>query len=538
VGETVADTRERAAALARRTRNIETLYRVADAVAREDDLREIVQLVTDETTAITGARFGAFFYNVVRRGDDVFSLYTISGAPLSKFERFPMPRATDIFRPTYEGTEIVRIDDVLADPRFGRNPPYNGLPPGHLPVRSYLAVPVFGRDGAVVGGLFFGHEQVGVFTEEHEQIAVGIATQAGVAIDKARLLQAERDARAAAEARADAAAAVDVVEDGVVMVDRGGHIRLWNRAAAAISGLAAETVLGRTIGEAVPGWERIALDVPLGDADDPVAPRTLPLDTLDGREVWLSVYGVAFGDGIVYAFRDVTAERELDLLRADVIATVSHELRTPIAAVYGAVQTLRRRELDSADAAQLLEIVDGESRRLTALVDEILVTSQIDSDRLRLERDDVDPARAVAAVVDSATVVAGAASISVDLPESPPHVAADEEKLRQVLANLVENALKYGRSPDGQARVELRVRSGGGTVRFEVADGGPGVPRHAQALVFEKFYRLDPHLRRGVRGTGLGLYICRELVRRMHGTIGVESAEGRGATFWLELPRS
>jgi two-component system, OmpR family, phosphate regulon sensor histidine kinase PhoR len=144
-------------------------------------------------------------------------------------------------------------------------------------------------------------------------------------------------------ARADAAVALECVEDDIAMIDKDGTIRLWNRAAETITGLGAEQMLGRPIGEAVPGWERIVLDVPFGDSSTVVSPRTLPLDTLEGREVWLSLYGVAFAAGTVYAFRDVTDAHLLERMRNELIATVSHELRTPLAAICGAAVTLRRK---------------------------------------------------------------------------------------------------------------------------------------------------------------------------------------------------
>ena len=510
------------------TRIAETLYRVAQTVAERDDLHEIVQVVTDETTQLTGAQFGAFFYNVVDRAGESYSLYTISGVPRSRFEKFPMPRNSDIFRPTFEGTGTQRFDDVTADPRYGRNAPYYGMPPGHLPVRSYLAVSVFGPNGDVVGGLFFGHEQAGVFTAEHERIAEGIAAHAGLAIEKARLLAAERAARAEAEARADAAIALQFVEDGVVMVDDSGFVRLWNRAAEAITGLRTEAVLGRPIGEALPGWERIALDVPIGDASGTTTPATLPLDTLTGREVWLSLYGISFGGGTVFAFRDVTSQRALEALRSDVIATVSHELRTPISAVFGAAQTLRRRDVDPSTADSLLEIIDSESLRLANLVDEILLTSQIDSDRITLAETRIDPRAAIAAAARDV----GSPQIVVEGDGDVPNACGDPEKLRQVLVNLLDNALKCGTPP-----IALRIREARHGVRFEVADAGPGIPHGEQQRIFEKFYRLDAHVAQGVRGTGLGLYICRELAHRMRGRLGVDSAEGRGSTFWVELPR-
>ena len=404
------------AELEREKRVVETLYRVAQAVAREDDLHEIVQVVTDETTEIVGAQFGAFFYNVVGRDGDEYSLYTISGVPRSKFASFPMPRATDIFRPTFEGTAIVRLDDVTVDLRFGRNAPYNGMPPGHLPVRSYLAVPVFIPDGSVVGGLFFGHPEIGVFSAEDEQIAAGISTQAGTAIAKARLLAAERDARAEAEARSHAAIALEYVDDGIAMVDNDGFIRLWNRAAARITGLTDSEVVGRPIGEAVPGWERIALDVPVGDWTSTSRPQTLPLDAHD-HELWLSVYGVGFPGGTVYGFRNVTDERELEELRVELVATVSHELRTPVAAVYGAAQTLRRENLPPETVAQLFDMITAESERLTGLVDQILLTSQIDAGTLASGQEAVDPLAVAEAVLQNANVIAGRPVVVLEAPK-------------------------------------------------------------------------------------------------------------------------
>jgi serine phosphatase RsbU (regulator of sigma subunit) len=188
----------------RERHNNEMLNRVGQAISARLDLDEIVQLVTDSATAVTGAQFGAFFYNVLDEHGAAFQLYTLSGAPRQAFERFPMPRATAIFAPTFNGEGPLRIKDVRADPRHGHNPPFNGMPKGHLPVHSYLAVPVKMSDGEVVGGLFFGHSEVGVFDAEAERLATGIAAQAAIALENARLYDAaqreiERRKRAFAE---------------------------------------------------------------------------------------------------------------------------------------------------------------------------------------------------------------------------------------------------------------------------------------------------------------------------------------------------
>ena len=178
---------------------VETLNRIGSILASELHLERIVQTVTDETTALTGAQFGAFFYNVVDEQGEKYTLYTLSGAPREAFENFGHPRATPVFAPTFYGTAIVRSDDITKDPRYGQMPPHYGMPPGHLPVRSYLAVPVMSRDGTPIGGLFFGHEETGVFTERAERLTTGIAAWAAVAMDNARLYEAEQRARSTAE---------------------------------------------------------------------------------------------------------------------------------------------------------------------------------------------------------------------------------------------------------------------------------------------------------------------------------------------------
>ncbi len=176
---------ERARAQAEVTR---VLHRAGAAVASSLDRGSIVQTVTDLATEVTTAEFGAFFYNVIDpQSGEAFLLYTLSGAPREAFAGFPKPRATALFGPTFRGEGVIRLDDVTTDPRYGQSAPYHGMPPGHLPVRSYLAVPVLGRSGNVLGGLFFGHSRVGMFTEQHEQLVSGIAAWASIALDNAQL---------------------------------------------------------------------------------------------------------------------------------------------------------------------------------------------------------------------------------------------------------------------------------------------------------------------------------------------------------------
>ena len=178
---------------------IETVNRLGQTLAGELDLHKLVQAVTDAATELTGAHFGSFFYNVLDEQGAHYTLYTLSGVPREAFAHFPMPRATDLFGPTFRGDGTICIDDVKLDPRYGKNSPYYGMPEGHLPVVSYLAVPVVSRSGEVLGGLFFGHPEAAAFTERHERIVEGMAAQASVAMDNARLFEELKRARTEAE---------------------------------------------------------------------------------------------------------------------------------------------------------------------------------------------------------------------------------------------------------------------------------------------------------------------------------------------------
>jgi signal transduction histidine kinase/ActR/RegA family two-component response regulator len=170
------------------------LNRTGETLASQLDVQALLQAVTDAGTELSGAQFGAFFYNTTDANGDAFMLYTLSGARREDFEGFLQPRATPLFGPTFRGEGVIRCDDMLTEPRYGQTGPHRGMPPGHLPVRSYLAVPVVSRSTEVIGGLFFGHSEPSVFTERSEQLVSGIATQAAIAMDNARLFEAARQA--------------------------------------------------------------------------------------------------------------------------------------------------------------------------------------------------------------------------------------------------------------------------------------------------------------------------------------------------------
>jgi PAS domain S-box-containing protein len=346
-------------------------------------------------------------------------------------------------------------------------------------------------------------------------------------------------ARTSRQQRAQAARVLSHVGDGVFLVDRSGVIRFWNAAAESITGVPSRSIEGQPADEAIRGWEAakalVPVSVGLRRSGEQTRAAAVPIE-FDSRERWLSVSGVEFSEGTVYAFRDLTEERRLEAMRRDVVATVSHELRTPLASVHGAALTLRgQKELSEPLREELLGLLVDQSDRLTRLVEQILLASQLDAGVLPAMSEPFDLGEVARDVLEASRSHAPA-EVALELVEAPslPAAIGDPDKARQVLANLVENAIKY--SPDGgKVEVALDVDLDADRMRVAVSDQGLGIPPTERERVFEKFYRLDPLLSGGIGGTGLGLYISQQLVRRMQGDIWVESEEGLGSTFYVEL---
>ena len=387
-----------------------------------------------------------------------------------------------------------------------------------LGFQSFMCVPLVAR-GRTLGVISFVSAESGRrYGPDDLALAEELARRASTAIENAQLYRE-------AEERAQAARVLETVGDGVFLVDAEGVVRLWNHAAETITSISREEIVGRRLEEAVPGWERVSERA-----------VTLPLD-LAGEERWLSISVVAFDEGTVYAFRDLTDERALEQIRQDLVSTVSHELRTPLAAIYGSALTLARPdlELEGTMRGKLLRIIVEESSRLADIVNELLLASQLDAGRLEVHVDRCDARALTESVLDAARTHLPE-GITVELEptgENLLQVVADEGQLRQVLGNILDNAIKY--SPDG-GDVRIRVEPAESFVRFTVADRGLGIPASERNRIFEKFYRLDPDMTGGIGGTGLGLYISRELVRQVNGRIWVEPNGGAGSVFHVEIP--
>ena len=388
---------------------------------------------------------------------------------------------------------------------------------------SGIVVPLIAR-GRTFGAITFGTVPPQPrFDEADVALAAELGRRASASLDNALLYEQ-------AQARAHAVDALEFVDDGVFLVDRDGIVQLWNPAAARAFRVRADRAIGRQVRDLIPDWETLAVQTAAARGM-----QAVPV-TVKGGERWLSASAASFSGGTVFAFRDITDQRAVEQLRSDFVSTVSHELRTPLAAIYGAALTLQREDvrLEDTQRTGLLAVISSEADRLARIVNDILWASRLDSGQMGIAIEKCD-AEAIATQVARAlrAHLPSGVTLDVDAEPSLPAVAADPDKLSQVLTNLVDNAIKY--SPDG-GHVYVLITRSGNRIRFRVQDQGLGVPLAEQALIFEKFYRLDPQLTRGVGGTGLGLYICRELVQRMHGRIGVNSDGRSGSVFWVELP--
>ena len=359
--------------------------------------------------------------------------------------------------------------------------------------------------------------------------AIGIALLLFLPRRMGLLYRRERDARRAAERGDRASRALAHVDDAVVLLDLDDTVRYWNPAAVTSLGVTELHALGRPVREVIPQLALIEQALVRGGQG-----AMVPLSR-DGADRWFGVSESRFAEGRVIVLRDVTAEQQLDRARTEFLATASHELRTPLTAVYGAVRTLRRSDRpDEPELTdRLLAMIEQESERLTAIVEQILVSAQLDRRALHLDRQTCDLRELCESVIASAELRAAPKVLTLDAPENV-FVECDAARLRQVLVNLLDNALKY--SPGG-TRIQLRVRQTSDGVDVEVIDDGIGIPDDAQKRIFDKFYRADPDMLTGVGGSGLGLYISRELIEQMGGTISVRSRPGEGSTFDIHLPK-
>jgi two-component system phosphate regulon sensor histidine kinase PhoR len=506
-----------------RIRELEVLGAIARLASQPGSLEEVGGAILKAAAPALGAEAAILLiYDPERR---ILRGRAASGIPEQAWRTFEVEVSDDFNQIMLTRGKPLVVRDVNRERRLKMQLARS------LGARSALVAPIR-YEGRPIGTLtFYAIAAPRRFDAVAIAVADLIAEEAGDVLERARLQEEVR------EERERAARVLANVGDGVFFVDGSGAVRLWNPAVASITGLEPTEVLGRRPEEVLPSWAAIAPLVPVASAPAYAAKHTetLPLD-VGSRELWVSISAVQFPDGTVYSLRDLTEERGIERMKNEFVATVSHELRTPLAAVYGAAMTLRRQdvELDDERRARLLAVIASESERLARIIDQVLAASRLDAGKVVFAPEHCDPALLALEVVEAARAhLPDGVAVELVSRDGLPPVEADPDMLRQVLANLVDNAVKY--SPAG-GRVRVSLEPHERRVLFVVRDHGLGIPLREQARIFEKFYRLDPNLTRGVGGTGLGLYICRELVRRMGGRIWVASREDEGSTFFFELP--
>jgi PAS domain S-box-containing protein len=387
--------------------------------------------------------------------------------------------------------------------------------------RAYLGVPLAARDGGLHGVLSVYATEPRRWREEEIAALSALAANASVALSNAELYQ-----RVAVE-REQSVAILANVADGIVAVDRDGHVVLWNQAAEEITGVPAAEAIGRTTAQVL----QRDLESEAGGTNRSIAiPRA-------GVDVWLSLSEAVMRDpsgataGRIFAFRDISSEHIVEQMKSDFVSTVSVELRTPLTSIYGFAQTLLREDVAFGEPERrtFLEFIARESERLTAIVDALLNAARLDTGDIEVSLEATDVARVVKRTLAAAAHESNGHRLVAEVDE-PLAAHADPDKLRQVLDQLVSNAVKF--SPAG-SKVVVTARRQGDAVEVAVADQGAGVPAAERERIFSKFYKAGDG--QG-RGTGLGLFIAQGLVQEMGGRIWVDSDEGQGARFAFVLP--
>lgn len=558
-------------ALREETRVLELLNGTGTAIASQLDLQALLQTVTDAATKLSGARFGAFFYTAKDESGGVFKLYTLSGAPREAFEKFGHPRATALFGPIFEGKPPVRCDDVLQDPRYAQSGPHYGMPKGHPPVRSFLAVPVISRTGEVLGGLFFGHPDPGIFNARSERLIVGIAAQAAIAIDNAKLYEA---AQREIAVRAETEQRLRESETRLRVSLENAALGTWelevDQGIVSLDHRCQELFR-------LPGRSTISLQewIEVGHPEHRESRAELLRKVSDGRRDRYDIeYRVAGTDGwlkasakpvrdaqgqvvrVVGAILDITdlmkaratiEERQRDLERLVTERTaslqqaiaqmeefsysVSHDLRAPLRAIHSYAETLLEDfgEKIGPEGGDYLQRIMKAGSRMDRLTREVLTYSKIARERVPLGKIDLE--RLVHELV--AQYAPDHQRTGAIVVASPLHpVIGQETLLAQVISNLLANALKFI-APGVAPHIGIWSEKHGDLVRVWVEDNGIGIEPEHQNRIWGMFERVHPN--EAYEGTGIGLAIVRKAVERMGGLTGVESDGRSGSKFWIQL---
>lgn len=459
-------------------RAIQVVNDTAALITSSLELKALVQTVVEIAVDLTKADFGAFFYTIGDEQGPALSLYTLAGADPAAFAKLPHPRSTGLFAPTFSGESTVRSDDVLTDPRYGQAAPYHGMPPGHLPVRSYLAAPVVTRAGQVVGSLLFGHSEPGRFLDWHERVIVGIARHAAVAIDNSRLYEAAREEiarRQDAETRLEEAerrlnAVLDNASVAIFLMNEVQHCIYMNAAAERLTGYTLAETQGRPLHDVIHHTRPDGSPFPLEEC---AIDRAFPENAnTQGEEVFVHkdgrFYPVAFTAspvrdedaqvvGTIIEVRDITEEKRAEEVRDLLMREVDHRARNVLAIVASLVQLTKAEDLPAYKSI-LLGRINALARAQSSLASRRWEDGRL-HDVVREELEALCPRDAV----------------SIDGPSI--NLAPDQvQPLSMLLHELATNANKYGACSATTGRLHVSWTLDGDAVVLNWRErGGPTI---------------------------------------------------------------
>ena len=546
--------------LERETHSLELLNRTAMEVAAGLDLEAIVQRVVDAGVELTGAAFGAFFYNTADQAGDAYMLYTLSGLSKDTFAEFPMPRVTAVFAPTFTGQGIVRADDITKDPRYGRSDTHYGMPKSHLKVTSYLAVPVVSRSGEVLGGLFFGHPRAGVFDERSERMASGLAAQAAIAMDNARLFRDVQTANATLEARVEERTRERdrmwrLSNDLMSVSDAHGKLLAVNRAWTTLLGWREDKLLAMTIFDLIHADDvsLVKEQMERFEHGDPTFAFESRLRATDDSFRTIS-WTASPDEGLLYSVgRDVTAQRAIeDQLRqsqkmeaiGQLTGGIAHDFNNLLQGITGSLDLVTRR-MSQGRSGDLQRFISGamtSANRAAALTHRLLAFSRrqplnpksVSANSLVASMEDL-LRRSLGELIELEFVLAGGLWPTL----------CDANQLENAILNLSINArdampeggkLTIGTCNvhlDGRYAASVRNVRPGQYVCIGVTDTGTGMSSDTISRAFDPFFTTKLL----GQGTGLGLSMIYGFARQSEGYAKIYSELGKGTTVKLYLPR-
>ncbi len=516
-----------------RVRQRDYLLNISRALTAQLDLGEVLRMILQAATSMLAGEVGI----IALREQDLFHTRAVTGI---------QPEQADVFDPLLEdlsgdSTEVIDFNLLQGKMRkVARTMDIN--------LRQIVALPMVVA-GDMLGILFIFRTYAGTPTENDHLLLQSFADQAAIAVHNARMYEF------ANQERQRLAAILDYSADGVMILDARLRVERWNHALSRITGLPAEQATGRhhdvvirwkgqtmgpsNIKEAIEGgWPRPHN----GDAPADTLYVEGDLERLDGTTISVGITYAPLlrSDGelqnIIANVRDITHFREAERLKSTFISVISHELKTPVALIKGYADTLSREDADwdHATVQNGLRVIEDEADRLAELIENLLAASKLQAEGMRLSIDDVNLRALVEQSIERLQTSTERHTLTAQFQDGFPIIQGDAARLRQVIDNLLGNAIKY--SPKG-GQITVRGTYDDESVQVAISDQGPGLPADELERVFERFYRVNSALTNNIQGTGLGLYLAHAVVTAHGGKIWVTNNPKGGATFWFTLPR-